>query len=620
MSRKIYPFLVFFLIFIIAIGIYWPGLTGGLLLDDSPQLLPIMHAVNPHNWEKEFAQFIFSNSGTLSRPVSMISFVINAALFGDNIWYWKLTNAVIHGLCALAIFFCSHLLLSLHQRFSSREIFIISFFTSFIWLLHPLHVSTVLYLVQRMTILATFFTFIALSCFLSAITKYSQHKKGAVYLVLSLVFSLFATLSKETGVLFPIYILLIHYHLKYKLENYNSLIFPKIKIYINSIYLILFLGIISFIFLFDHFTVGYSFREFTLTERLLTQGRVIILYLNQLIIPLPSSMGFFHDDFIISKNIITPYSTLFSIILLVTLILCLVIKFKQLGIFSLGLLFFFASHLLESTVLPLEMVFEHRNYIGSWGIILCIVYLLFSYTSKAVYSLIGIAIILSSHTIYRANIWGSPNKQFPYMMKIHPNSLRLKIIFAETYFKAGHYDKADSYLADEPGLGVNLQRLDIQCIKSKKIENYQFLQIVKENHKIGTYEMEGILSLANRGLDRDCDIDKQAFVIFLQSIMQFLIVNKVAEQKILLYKAHYHYALKQLDLALVTIEDSYAKDPSNPIPLFLKIDWLIEAKRYRSARLLFIKAKKIADNSWYDYEEFVTSASSALAQHNDPEK
>jgi hypothetical protein len=85
--------------------IYLPGLSSGLMLDDGPQIMPIMHSVTTENWTTEFKQFVLSNSGFLGRPIPMSTFIINAALFGKNIWYWKLTNVIFHGLSGLAVFF-----------------------------------------------------------------------------------------------------------------------------------------------------------------------------------------------------------------------------------------------------------------------------------------------------------------------------------------------------------------------------------------------------------------------------------------------------------------------------------------------------------------------------------
>ncbi len=611
----LYISISFFLILSTAVALYFQGLSGGLLLDDYPQLSPILYEITAQNWILKFNQFYISNSGYLGRPIPMTTFIINAALFGDDIWYWKLTNVILHGFCGFTIFLCTYLLLSLNKRFSSRQTVLIALSTSFIWLVHPLHVSTVLYTVQRMTILSTLFTFLALSCYLYAITKYLKHKKGIVYLILSLGFFLLATLSKESGILYPVYILLMHFYLKYQLENYDSIVNPKIMIYINSIYIILLIGLICFVILFDRFTLSYGFREFTLTERVLTEARVILLYLNQIIIPHPSTMGFFHDDFSISKDLLTPYTTLASIIFLVILISSLLIKFKKLGIVSLGLLFFFSSHLLESTVLPLEMVFEHRNYIGSWGIILAIVYLLFVYFDNTIYSILCITIVFCTLTFYRTHIWGNPNTLFPHMFKLHPDSLRLKIIFSDTYSKAKQYDKAISYLQNENSLGAKLHLINIKCQQTKKLNPDILINLMEINNiKIGSYEIEGLINLANLGLDKKCIFNKNEFINLLNKTLLFPIIDKTAEQKLLLYLAHYYHELKQPEKYLATLQTSFLKDKSNPIPLFLKIDWLIELKRYQEAKDLFIVAKQTAKTARLDYSNFISHTITALTK------
>ncbi len=609
---------LFFLLigFSIILFIYNPGLTGSLMLDDGPQLKPIIQSITAENWITEFRHYIISNSGRLGRPIPMATFIFNAAVFGKNLWYWKLTNVLLHGFTGIAVFFLTKTLLSFNNNLNHSKLMWVSLSISLLWLVHPLHISTVLYLVQRMTILATLFVFLGLTCFIQGIKKESDKKRGATcFLAALLIFFPLALLSKESGILFPVLALLINQYLLSQ-NKYTGEVKQRIKPFIAILWFILFLGFLGFIYSFDSLIIeSYKFREFTLSERLLTQSRVIFLYLYQIIFPIPSSMGFYHDDIEISKNLFTPFNTFFSIIGLLGSIGTLIFNFKKWGLFSLGCLFFFCSHLLESTFIALEIAFEHRNYMGSWGIMLACYSLLLNLPKTYLYfSSLLIILILSCLTFYRSTIWGNPNLMYPHMLSIHPNSLRLKIIFADTYFQAGKYEKAESFLVGEKSLGANLQRLTIQCEKTGIIKNDQLLELVKENHKIGTYEMEGIITLANQGLDSKCQFDKQAFIDFLITILKLPIYRNVAEQKILLYKAHYHYALKQFNLALITLENSYNKDKSNPIPLFLKIDWLIEAHQYHAARQLFKRAKRITKNSWRDYSEFVIRVNTALAQ------
>ncbi len=604
--------------FFITVFIYFPGLSGNLMLDDGPQLMPLIQAITAENWTTEFKQYVISTSGHLGRPISMTTFILNAAAFGKNLWYWKLTNVMFHILSSIAVFLLTKVLLSFDNTLSRSKLTWVSLSISFLWLIHPLHISTVLYIVQRMTILATLFDFLALACFIQGIKKECDKKNGTYYFLCAFfLFFPLALFSKESGILFPVLALLINQYLLSK-SRYSEEVKQRTKPYIAILWSILLIGFFGVIYFFDSYIIeSYKFREFTLSERLLTQSRVIFLYLYQVLFPIPSSMGFYHDDIELSKNLFSPYSTFFSVIGLLVCISSLIINFKKWGLFGLGCLFYFCSHLLESTFIALEIAFEHRNYMGSWGIMLACSSLLLNLPEKYYYSnVLLIALVLSSLTFYRSSIWGNPSLMYPHMQSIHPQSLRLKIIFADTYFQTGQYDKAESFLAGEKSLGANLQRLTIQCKKTGQIDNNRLLQLIKEGDIIGTYEMEGIITLANQGLDEKCRLDKEIFIEFLQTILQFPVYRNIAEQKILLYKAHYHYALDQFNLALITLENSYTRYPSNPIPLFLKIEWLIEANQYSDASLLFKKVKRVSINSRHNYAEFETRISTALDLHD----
>ncbi len=66
-------------------------------------------------------------------------------------------------------------------------------------------------------------------------------------------------------------------------------------------------------------------------------------------------------------------TAIWSIPLVVFIVTLLVTGFavrRRAPVLSLGILWFFAGQVLESTVLPLEIAFEHRNYLADYGILL----------------------------------------------------------------------------------------------------------------------------------------------------------------------------------------------------------------------------------------------------------
>jgi len=608
---------ILFLSLSITILLYWPGLNGPLMLDDGPQVMPIMNNFETLGWLDTFKQYVLSNSGFLKRPVSMVSFVLNAGISKTDIWYWKLTNVVLHIICGILVYMLTRSILVLLKWSDSSNINIISLLITIVWVFHPLQVSSVLYLVQRMTILVSIFMFSALYCYVNAIRKEADGKSGSVFFILSfLVFFPLSVLSKESGVLFPLYILLIDHLCKLRVKDMAAIGRLKRRWFLTGVYSTLIVGGGLFIVLYGRIVSdGYLFRSFTLYERLITEPRVLLMYLQQILFPLPSTMGFFHDDILISKSIFHPISTLLSAVAVFGIIAFSFYSLRAKKLLGFGILIFFASHLLESTVIPLEIAFEHRNYFGLWGVAVALLPYLSKYTKLLVTAGLSIVLFLSGATLYRSSVWGDASMMYPKMLSIHPGSLRLKSIFSATYSDAGLYDKARSYLMGEKGMGAELQLMVIECRESGHIDNHAFMKLSGlPDIRVSNYEIEGIIELANMGLDDLCQIDANEFVNFIDQVLTKPVVNKVAEQKLLLYKAHFEHKSHKIPEAISALSESWARDMSNPIPLFLQVEWLVDDNQHDRAEQVYQKAKMLALESWYDYSEFIVAGEVKLSE------
>ena len=174
----------------------------------------------------------------------------------------------------------------------------------------------------------------------------------------------------------------------------------------------------------------YSTRDFTLSERLLTESRVLLFYLKMILLPRISDMGLYHDDIPLSTGIITPPTTLLSILAIFILISLSFLLRNRAPLLSFGLFFFFIGHILESTIYPLEIAHEHRNYVPIYGIILALMFYLLSYAQKQGIGKIlkgtAIAVIFLSAftTSVRAKTWGDLLEMSFADVKHHPNSAR----------------------------------------------------------------------------------------------------------------------------------------------------------------------------------------------------
>ncbi len=139
---------------------------------------------------------------------------------------------------------------------------------------------------------------------------------------------------------------------------------------IQKFFKILILPLILFIIVGALYTGGftsnvfgaYAGRDFTMYERLLTEPRIIIFYLSLLFYPINSRLTLLYD-MNISHSLWQPWTTLPSIFLILLLIAAAIYIFRKRPLLSFCILFFFLNHLIEGTVIPLELIFEHRNYI-----------------------------------------------------------------------------------------------------------------------------------------------------------------------------------------------------------------------------------------------------------------
>ena len=438
--------IAFAVLSLIVFMLYHPGASGPYMLDDFMNLRKNtalkMESLNIQSLRNA----VFSTeAGPLSRPVSMLSFALNYYFAGNIDGYLiKLPNIVIHIVTAWGVFLLSLMLLRRLGTVDGRgdpsgglikSTSIAAVFIAALWLIHPLHVSTVLYTVQRMTELSAMFSFYAAVAYVKGRNDLIGGRPAGIWWLLGSVGigGAFAALSKESGFLLPILLLSIEavfFRFKFHTDIkkivrywvYGVLIIPGISI------LLYMTGLI--------FTIpeGLSFRDFTLVERLLTESRAIFYYLRLILLPDITIMGLNHDDFPVSRGFLTPPSTLISVIGIGIFFSCAVygVWKNRFPVLSFAILWFLAGHLLESTVVQLELVFEHRNYLPGYGPLFAAGYYVSrgTFMSKRIpegmrYVIMFILLMLLAVPLYqRVGQWSLPSKFFMNEIKNHPESPR----------------------------------------------------------------------------------------------------------------------------------------------------------------------------------------------------
>ncbi|HEX7325135.1 MAG TPA: hypothetical protein VF292_07260 [Rhodanobacteraceae bacterium] len=212
--------------------------------------------------------------------------------------------------------------------------------------------------------------------------------------------------------------------------------------------------------------VSWVGRTFTLGQRLLTEARVLVDYLHWTLLPNPDVLSLYHDEIVKSTGWLTPWTTLGSIVLLAALIVVAVLLRNRRPLVSLGIGWFFAGNLLTATIIPLELVYEQRMYFPTIGVLLAAGALLIGRRWKIPHALprvfvAAVALVwFATATNLRAQEWSNPIRLAVAEAGRHPESPRAVyeagrlLLIASDYRKGPMLTASRKYLqqaADIPG-------------------------------------------------------------------------------------------------------------------------------------------------------------------------
>ncbi len=426
-------------------SIYAPGLRGEFIFDDKPHIvknpLVAIGSLAPSDlaraWHSSAFEFPFN------RPLAMLSFGVNHALSGMSPFAFKAVNLAIHLLVGVAIYFLAERLASLYLRLHGRvqdsgAAWPWAWLTASLWLLHPLNLSPVLYVVQRMTSLSALFVVLGLLAYAIGRRRMVERRAaGLLWIWLSPLPAAVGFFAKENALLLPLLLLVTEWTLfqwrgldtggRRQLALY-FVVAAALPLVFAALYLYAHPGFI---------TGGYSARPFTLGERLLTEARVLWFYVRLLLAPDISALGFYHDDIGISTGILQPWTTLVAVAGLAGVLVAALFLRRRVPLITFAVLFFLAGHLVESTVIPLELVFEHRNYLPAFGPLFALAFVATAAPWAARHRRLAlpltglILVLLGAVTALRAHDWSGLGRLVAAEIEHHPDSPRAHFQYAQ---------------------------------------------------------------------------------------------------------------------------------------------------------------------------------------------
>lgn len=484
---------------------YLPGLSGPFVFDDHYHIVSSSTiALDNLDYASLRDAAMSNNSGPLKRPLAMATLVLNHHFAGGaaNTLPFKITNLTIHLINTGLIYWLSLLLArQLSARLDSKTGRLsdwLPVLTTALWALHPLQLTSVLYVVQRMTSLSALFVLTGLIVFIYGRLRVDNGRRyGYCLMAAGIVGGLTLGLaSKENAALLFLYIVVVEliffrgiihsqrnaYRLKwfYAIGVLTPCLFALCWLLINP----------------EFISQSYAWREFGIYERLLSEPRILWFYISLLILPTPQRLTLFHDDIVLSTGLLEPWTTAAALVGLLLVVIIGVRSLKKHPVLGFSILWFLAGHVMESSIIGLELAHEHRNYIAILGPIFAfaygLTYLLARLRTPAVpvAMCILVSATLAFSTFTRAGTWDSERGIVMHLIRHHPDSPRTHAMAAQIHLQernpAGaisHYQRASQLAPQETSYLLRLAA----TVTSSAIINSKGVADKTNSTKIGPY-------------------------------------------------------------------------------------------------------------------------------------
>ncbi len=609
---QLLPALALGLLLALAGWIYAPGASGPPLLDDFSSLGALDHlGDSPH---QALDYVLGDSSGPLGRSVSMATFVLEQLLGDGSVGTRKWVNIGLHLLTGgLAAWFFALLLAAVGAPRAGLAAACIAG----IWLLAPLQVSTVLYLVQRMAMLACLFTVLSLVCYLHWRRGLSAGQPRLGWLLASGLALLLGTFAKENA-LVGLPLILLTEACWLQCEDARGRRLPRLQ---QVTYGLIGLGTLALVLLvltqWSYFELRHHGRDFTLQERLLTQPRILWDYVAQFFAPDTGRLGIFHDDFRLSRGFEEPATRAAilgwgSVLLAVGLLW----RWPAGRRLAYGPLFFLAGHSIESSVLPLELYFEHRNYLPGLGLVLlplgcyALLSLRWKQVSAPLLAWVGVYLLyLCALTGSQVQIWSKAPLLAMQAINGHPESARANREYATQLARVGARDAALEYSArahfsamkyaaagDEYHGDYVLRDVALACLARQPLHPFEYRELGRYQPGRPLGEVATLSVVSGMRYDKVCPgFDWQGLLDHLATLYLVRFDTSLASANMFTALAILANASGRWDDAYQYVERSLALEPGRTRELLMQLHFSVALGREKEAEKLIVELQARQD-------------------------
>jgi Tfp pilus assembly protein PilF len=506
----------------------------------------------------------------LYRPAACLTFGLNYYFGKHDPAGYHLVNITVHFLTAVFLFF-TILILFRSPRLRSvdpEKAFFIALLSSSLWAVNPVQTQAVTYIVQRMAAMGALFYLMGLFYYIKGRLEQDSIHKRIAYFACAFLSFLLALGSKENAALWPAAVLLV------EIFFFQDLSQPAIRnrfvlIFGASLLALLLIGTLFFVGSGFGISKGYADRPFTMMQRLLTEPRILIFYLSQIFYPIPARLSIEHG-ITLSTSLFHPWTTLPAIFLIILSIGWSFVHISKRPLISFAILFFFLNHIIEGSVIPLELIFEHRNYLPSlfvfWPIAAGLRHLMEHYAgeNKKMHTILAAFITLviigfGWGTFIRNMAWATEKSLWEDAIKKAPGSSRPYHNLAWAY-----YDRLG-----QKKMSLQLYRKALELPKHNQSKKHITLSNIA-----GVYFQDRNYHKATELWNKALELNPR-------------------NQKVRYYLTSAYIKLGDLKAASVHADRLVAKRPDHPEYLNTKGFILMKQKRFEDALPFFVKSLQL---------------------------
>ncbi len=397
------------------------------------------------------------------RPLAGLSFALNRWAGLDSPAGFRIPNVLLHLGTALLLYFLLRLLaLAPAARGAEEEDgrFVRWFpaAAALLWAVNPTHTETVTYIVQRMNGAMTFFFLASLLVFFRGVA--SPRPWG--WYALSAVFGSLALGFKENALLLP-YFCALGYVLFLKpaaapeeeRRSGRTAAVPGLAV----------LAVLSVILVWRArglALLSLAAYDGSLARFLLSVARVVPYYAGLFLLPLPSRLHLNYEH-VASAGLFSPPGTAVGLLTLAAAAAAIAWSWKRDRWIAFGLGWFLGGILPESLLPSLDLVFEHRLYLSSVGLVVAGLrglYLLVRLAPArraglaAASAALAVAFLSVSHAVFayqRNRVWADPGLFWTHELAMAPGSANA--VIGKMVDLIGRKSYSDAVILGEAFLG-----------------------------------------------------------------------------------------------------------------------------------------------------------------------